>query len=161
MYKRQPPKGDHWYSSLPVLNLPKQLVHAVWDGGAEGTTVSIKCASRLLRAQADLPEDQRAALVDLGRQPLQRFHGFADQTGQYKKVDVNGWLRLTAPGPNYERLPELQVRIVDQVDDLLIAAPDLDRIGFSPHPEYFSIASCGVAIQRETEEHPSLRLVRQ
>ncbi len=75
-------------------------------------------------AQAELPLESRLGFVDMGRQPEQRFHGFADESegAPAIKVDVRGFLILEDP-VTHTRLPSLQVRIVKgQHDDLLVAA---------------------------------------
>jgi hypothetical protein len=120
-------------------------VHVVWDGGAEGTTISQACASELLRKQHALPPDQRP-LVDLGRQPAQKFFGFSSDRDSPIIVDVQGYLTLEKDG---QALPELISRVVEgQHDDMLVAALDLDRLGWNATPEYFSLAACGIAIPR-------------
>ena len=56
----------------------------------------------------------------------QQFHGYASEEGQ--AVDIQGYVRLCHDG---HELPELLLRIVaEQHDDLLIAAPDLDYLGW-------------------------------
>ncbi len=128
----RPPNGSLLFCAS-LRHLPDVKVHIVWDGGAEGTTLSVPCASRVLRAHALLPESQRAALVDLGRQPVQRFNGFAGEDDPAVMVDVNGYLRLTTE--DGQSLLEVRIRIAPkQVDDLLVAAPDLDMLGWAPHP---------------------------
>ena len=156
----RPPRGYHYFSILPCANLLDVKLHVVWDGGAEGTTLSVAAASRILRAQALLPESQRTALVDLGRQPVQRFNGFAGEDDQAVMVDVNGYLRLSTD--DSQLLPEVRVRIAPkQVDDMLIAAPDLDMLGWAPHPEYFTIAAAGLAIPRDSHVDARVRVARE
>ena len=60
--------------------------------------------------------------------------------------------QLTLLDPEtHTELPPLIVRIVPgQHDDLLVAAPDLDAWGWSPHEEYFSIACRGLALKRDS-----------
>ena len=149
------PKGYHYGSDLTVASLPNVSIHVVWDGGAEGATLSDVAASRILFAQGELPETiDRRGLVDLGRQPMQRFHGFACESEGAKPigVDVQGLLTLHDPESGVD-IPPIRIRIVPgQHDDLLLAAPDLDQLGWSPHPGHFSLASCGIALRRDKAE---------
>ncbi len=103
-------KGYHYGSDLSVAGLENLKVHVVWDGGAEGTTLSASAASRILFAQADVPETSRRGLVNLGRQPRQRFHGFASESAEGDPiiVDVQGSLLLGDPVSKNE-LPEFQM----------------------------------------------------
>ena len=54
---QQPAKGYHFFSDLFPVKLPALRLRAVWDGGAEGTTISQKAASKILRAQGQLTAD--------------------------------------------------------------------------------------------------------
>ena len=130
----KPPGPGYCLASVlsPVL-LPGTNVRVIWDGGAEGTSISDKCMSRILRNQspAGIP-DKSCPLRGMARMsPAQRFFSFAEgaQQGQGRKVDILGELHLaTADG---EPLPSLTVRMVPgQIDDILVAAPDLDKLGF-------------------------------
>ena len=52
-----------------------------------------------------------------------------------------------------ELLPEVFVRMVPgQVDDVLVAAPDLDKWGFDPHvsADRFLLHQCGLSVPRES-----------
>ena len=63
--------------------------------------------------------------------PAQRFFSFAEgaQKGQGREVDILGELHLATP--DGEPLPSLTVRMVPgQIGDILVAAPDLDKLGF-------------------------------
>jgi len=155
-------KGYHYGSDLPVVNLPECIVHVCWDGGAEGTTISDSCASRILFAQATLPEAARKGLVDMARQPMQRFHGFAKEGKGANAIGVDIQCLLTLQDPTSGTdLPALRCRIVPgQHDDLLVAAPDLDALGWSPQVGYFSLASCGLAVPR-TEQEVRINLTRE
>jgi len=120
-------------------------IRAVWDGGAEGTTISQKAASKILRAQGQLTAEDKVALVNPIRFKAQTFYGFADTSGT--KVDVKMTLRLTAPCGT--QLPPLVVRVVPhQLDDLLVSAPDLDVLGWSRTPTAFVLGSVGISIPR-------------
>ena len=84
--------------------------------------------------------------------PAQRFFSFAEgaQKGQGREVDILGELHLaTADG---EPLPSLTVRMVPgQIDDILVAAPDLDKLGFdSGAADVFVLHGAGLSIPRET-----------
>ena len=143
-YVNRPAQGYHMFSHLLAKGTDEKL-RVVWDSGAEGTTISANCASRVMRAQRSSPEPE--ALVDLGRyRNPQTFYGFSGSKST--KVDVQGYLRLqTMDGYN---LPELLVRIVpDQHDDILIAAPDLDRLGWERRNDCFLLTEVGISISRE------------
>ena len=70
----------------------------------------------------------------------QLFFGFVDST-KSSKVEIVGDLHLATIDKGFGSydLPPILVRMVPgQVDDLLIAGPDLDRLGFnSDDPEFF------------------------
>jgi hypothetical protein len=59
---------------------------------------------------------------------------------------------LILAGDGDVALPPLRVRMVPgQVDDLLRAAPDLDRLRFDPtYPDSFLLNACGISVPRET-----------
>ena len=141
----QPAKGYHFFSDLTPTKLPALRLRAVWDGGAEGTTISQKAASKVLRAQSQLAAEDKVALVNPERFKAQTFYGFADTSGT--KVDVKMPLRLNAPCGT--QLPPLVVRVVPhQLDDLLVSAPDLDVLGWSRTPSAFVLSSVGISIPR-------------
>lgn len=80
--------------------------------------------------------------------PAQSFFSFAEgaQKGQGREVDILGELHLaTADG---EPLPSLTIRMVSgQIDDILVAAPDLDKLGFdSGAADVFDLHSAGLSI---------------
>ena len=80
----------------------------------------------------------------------QRFFGFADNRGEGRTVDIVLDLRLMTP--DGVPLPALRARMVPgQVDDLLVSAPDLDRLGFDATTvdEFFLLKKCGVSVRRE------------
>ena len=124
----KPRKGNHFSCTLNPQGLKGVEVQSVWDGGAEGTTISEKCASRIMRAQGRLPRDERQALVNLGRYAVpQNFYGFTGN--EAVRVDAQCDLTLTAPCGT--TMPTLLCRVVPgQADDLLVAAPDLDLLGW-------------------------------
>jgi len=153
-YTETPPPGFHFGSDLYPRNL-NYKVHIVWDGGAEGSTISDKAATKILRAQSRDPE--QAAFVDLARYKVpQKFFGFA--ASDSLPVDVQGSLRLTAP--DGQDLREIQVRVVPgQHDDVLLSAPELDKLGWSRHRSKFRLNSCGIDIPRETVTNRTCREV--
>jgi hypothetical protein len=144
----QPSKGYHFYSDLTPAKLPAMKMRVVWDGGAEGTTLSQRAASRILRAKGQLDAGDKIALVNPKRFKAQYFYGFVDtDKGGGVKVDVRMTLSLVAPCGS--KLPELDVRIVaGQMDDLLVSAPDLDYLGWNRTPTSFVLASIGISIPR-------------
>ena len=84
--------------------------------------------------------------------PAQRFFGFAGTPGDEKstiRVVIQGELHLMTPeGTTF---PALHVRMVPgQHDDLLVAAPDLDRWGFERGdvPGYFKLQALGLSVPR-------------
>ena len=121
----QPSKGYHFFSDLSPVRLPALKLRVVWDGGAEGTTISQRAASRILRAQGQLQPDEKVALVNPKRFKAQHFFGFADSGEDQKGVKVDVQLTLRMMAPCGSALPALEVRVVPgQLDDLLISAPD-------------------------------------
>ena len=118
--------------------------------GAEGISISDKCMGRILRnqSQAGIP-DKSCPLRGMARMsPAQSFFSFAEgaQKGQGREVDILGELHLaTADG---EPLPSLTIRMVSgQIDDILVAAPDLDKLGFdSGAADVFDLHSAGLSI---------------
>ena len=81
----------------------------------------------------------------------QLFFSFAEgaQQGQGREVDILGELHLaTADG---EPLPSLTVRTVPgQIDDILVAAPDSDELGFdSRAADVFVLHCAGLSISME------------
>ena len=107
------------------LNLPETCVRSIFDTGAEGTSASPQCSSRILRAQEKAGlSDRECPLNGMARMdPPQRFYSYSEKHGAGKIVDIMDYLRFMTT--NLEPLPPLLVRIVEgQVDDLLISAPD-------------------------------------
>ena len=155
--KRKPPKpGYSWCSTLCPKGLPHVSVKVIWDGGAEGTSISDRGMSRILRAQseASLPEKdcpmKEMALMD----PPQRFFSFSESEGGGTIVDIMGDLVLMVDDGSV--LPPLQVRMVPgQVDDLLISAQDLDKFGFDSFsdPEWFLLKRIGLSVRRDVKAH--------
>ena len=121
---------------------------------AEGTSISDKRMGRILRnqSQAGVP-DKSCPLRGMARMsPAQCFSSFAEgaQKGQGREVDISGELRLaTADG---EPPPSLTVRMVPgQIDDIQVAEPDLDKLGFdSGAADVFVLHCAGLSIPRET-----------
>ena len=151
-----PPEQDYCHSSILLLkNVPDVQVRVVWDGGAEGTSMSDRCMSRVLRAQQKAGlSDQECPMNGMARmEPAQRFFGFseghASTSGQV--VDILGELSLcTVDGHDF---PSLKVRMVpNQVDDVLLSATDLDRLGYDSKsdPDFFLFHGCGLSVPRET-----------
>lgn len=141
-------------SVLSPMLLPETNVRVIWDGGAEGNSISDKCMSRILRnqSQAGVP-DKSCPLRGMARMsPAQRFFSFAEgaQKGQGRGVDILGELHLATA--DSEPLPSLTVRMVPgQIDDILVAAPGLDKLGFdSGSADAFVLHSAGLSIPRET-----------
>ena len=144
----KPPGPGYCHASvLSPMVLPETNVRVIWDGGAEGTSISDKCMSWILRnqSQAGIP-DKSCPLRGLARMSLaQRFFSFAtNEPG-------TAFLQLLATadgGP----LPSLTVRMVPgQVDDVLVAAPGLDKLGYdSGAADVFVLHSAGLSIPRET-----------
>ena len=152
----KPPGPGYCHASVlgPML-LPETNVRVIWDGGAEGTSVSDKCMSRILRNQSQAGiQDKSCPLRGMARMsPAQRFFSFAEgaQKSQGREVDILGELHLaTADG---EPLPGVTVRMVPgQIDDILVAAPDLDKLGFdSGAADVFVLHSAGLSIPRGTD----------
>jgi hypothetical protein len=54
----RPPAGYCFSSTLCAWNLESCLVKVVWDGGAEATSISDRCLSRIMRAQKSLSNGQ-------------------------------------------------------------------------------------------------------
>ena len=141
-------------SVLSPMLLPETNVRVIWDGGAEGTFISDKCMSRILgnQPQAGILDKSCPPRGMARMSPAQRFFSFAEgaQEGQGREVDILGKLHLaTADG---EPLPSLTVRMVpSRIDDILVAAPDLDKLGFDPGAaDVFVLHSVGLSIPRET-----------
>ena len=132
-------------------------MHVVWDGGTEGTSISAACASKLLFAQEKLPLEERQAFVNLGRQPVQNFHSFASDNADPSSIRVDVQAQLTLVDPeSLTVLPPLVVRVVTgQHDDLLVAAPELDTLGWNRTPRHFILDGCGLALVRE---QPAVRI---
>ena len=125
--------------------MPSFSLHVVWDSGAEGSGISPRACSGLMRLQYELP-DEKKPLTDLTRlEVLQRFAGcYEDDEG--KSVSVQGLLTIQIKGVS---LLALDVRIIPfQYDDVLIAAPELDVLGFTATPTAFHLSSVGVSIPR-------------
>jgi hypothetical protein len=51
---QKPPRGYHYSSQMTPVGLPSVFLRVIWDGGAEGITISVRAASLILRAQGDL-----------------------------------------------------------------------------------------------------------
>ena len=133
-----------------VAGLPDQEGAVIWDGGAEGTTISSVCASRILFAQQELPEGHRIGLVGLCRQPCQNFNGFLVSDTSVP-VTVRAQLYLVDPVTKSE-LPPITVKIVrGQKDDVLIAGPHLDALGWYPTKNSFVLSSCDISLSRKGE----------
>ena len=73
----QPPvSGFYLCSDVSPAHLPNVQMRVLWDSGAQGTTISPECASVVLRAQAELPQDKRIAFVNMSRYDKpQQFSG--------------------------------------------------------------------------------------
>ena len=142
------------------MNLPSVNIRVIWDGGAEGTSISDRCMSRLLRAQRSLKlHDEDCPMSRMHRMdPPQRFFSFSESHGdnQGTVVEIIGDLRLITDGVGSDddrAFPPIEVRMVPgQVDDILMSAPDLDRFGFDSHSEQdrFLFHSVGLSASRET-----------
>ena len=93
----------------------------VWDGGAEATSISDTCLSRMMRDQADAVKSGLAlSVTEQGRMvPAQTFSGF---TGNSKvEVDIISDVHLQTPDGIC--LPALTTRMVPgQVDDISVSA---------------------------------------
>ena len=102
-----------------------------------------------------LPEEERKALSNLGRfaKPL-GFFGYQGKDGGGAQVDIIGDLVLAVPDGDGRPpivLPSLRACIVPgQIDDVLISASDLDRLGFdaSSSDTHFHLNSIGFAVPR-------------
>jgi len=149
-----PPAGYCHASVLSPKGLPGVTLRVIWDTGAEGTSISDRALSRILRAQeAAQTEWANCAVTDMCRMvPAQRFFSFAEAVGSKGiEVDIMGHLVLMTA--DELPFPELQIRMVPgQADDLLVAAPDLDRMGFDSFsdPKSFLFRRGGVSAPRET-----------
>ena len=147
----RPKRGYCWASRLCPVGLPDLLFRAVWDGGAEGTTMSDRLASQILHAQE---HNEVKALRGMGRMDqVQIFKGF-DEAGKGIKVSVIMDMYLCDPHSG-DQLPSLRVRIVPgQYDDLLVAPWDLEMLGFDAYSSdtHFLLRNCGLSVLRETEK---------
>ena len=104
----RPEKGYAFASVLRAAGLPNVEVGVIWDGGAEATSISDACMSRILRAQEGR-DPTCCALNGMGRlQAPQRFYGFKEDPGT--EVDIRGRLRLETD--DHQVLPGLTVRMV-------------------------------------------------
>ena len=56
-----PPPGNCHSSVLYPAGLPHITCRIIWDGSAEGTSISDRCLSRLLRAQEEAQGDGRSS----------------------------------------------------------------------------------------------------
>ena len=85
------------------------------------------------------------AINSMGRFPkAQKFFGYKEDPGT--EVEIRGHLRLETE--DHQVLPGLIVRMVPgQYDDLLISAPDKDRLGWSQdnYPDFFELQKRGIA----------------
>ena len=146
-----PPRGYHFGSDLSCSGCPGPVIHVIWDGGVESTSISDRALSRILRAQKGLPPSQCGFNHMSQMSPRQKFSGFADtgESKQYIKVIVQGDLHLVSP--DGIEFPALGVRMVPgQHDDVLISAPDLDRWGWdrSRDPNNFLLLQLGISVPR-------------
>ena len=135
-YVEKPAPGFHLCSTVHPYNLPDVSLQVGWDTGAEGTTISAKAASVVLRAQGQLPTDKKGAFTDMGRyKDPQKFYGFADSDDSKAiKVDVQGFLRLGTGNNSDVPFGPLMCRVIPgQVDDILVSWPDLSRRGFDSY----------------------------
>jgi hypothetical protein len=85
-------------------------------------------------------------MSEMARVGPQKFFSFNENATGGTEVDIMGTLVLMTDCGN--TLPEFRVRMVPgQVDDLLVAAPDLNSLQFSaPDPERFLLSSCGLSV---------------
>ena len=146
----RPPKGYCHSSSMRPLGLSELPVRVIWDGGAEGTSISDSCMSRILRAQAGKPVPECALKAMARMSAPQKFYGFTNDNS--KTVEFIAELTLCTPDDNMP-LPPLTVRVVPgQHDDVLVAAPDLDLLGFDLYSDsrVFLLKRAGLAVLRET-----------
>ena len=127
--REPPPRGYHFGSDLPCRGCPDVTLHVIWDGGAEGTSISDAGLSCILNDQKkkNLPPHQCGINYMSRMSPHQNFLGFASQgSAQNIRVEIQAELILTTL--EGEAFPPLLVRLVPgQHDDLLVAAPDLDK----------------------------------
>ena len=109
-------------SALHPTGLPGVNVHVIWDGGAEGTSISAYAMSRLLGAQKEygIALDACPLRGACRMVPGQRLYSFTESAGQ--EVDILSILHLaTRDGAE---LPPLTVRMVPgQIDALLSLHP--------------------------------------
>ena len=142
----QPPRGYDFFSDLSPLKLPAMEIRVIRDSGAEGPTLSQRAASRLLRAQGQLAEADKVALINPKNFKAQHFYGFAESAKDVGGVQVDGRMSLNLVAPCGTRCPELDVRIVKgQLGDLLIIAPNLDYLAWNHTPTSFFLASTPAA----------------
>ena len=162
----RPPLGYAWSSLLNPAGLEHvsdASIRVIWDGGAEGVSISDKCASRLLHAQsaAGIPH-KNCPLRHNGRlEPAQKFYGYDEGKGQGTAVWFIADLYMSTP--EGVEFPLVEVRMVPgQVDDLLIAAPVLDEWGFDPFtdPEQFLFRYLDVAVEREIKSSADPTTIR-
>ena len=100
--REPPPRGYHFGSDLPCRGCRNIIVHVIWDGGAEGTSISDTCLSSILREQSrqGLPPEKCGFNYMSRMSPHQSFVGFAnhnDPDGSIK-VEIQGQLQLEKPG---------------------------------------------------------------
>ena len=129
----QPPAGYCHAAQMHPFNLPEVWIRIIFDTGAEGTSISDPCASRILRAQEIAGFSARdCPLNGMSRMdPPQRFYSYSEgsKKGEGKVVDILGHLRIMTSV--MDQLPPLLVRVVEcQIDDILVSAPDCDFWGF-------------------------------
>ena len=149
-----PPPGYPFASVLLAYDTETE-VRCLWDGGAEATSLSDGCASRIMRVQEGKPPHQ-CAFNEMGRFAVaQKFWGFTTED-KPSEVDIIGTLRLqTREG---QTLPGLRVRMVPgQHDDLLVSARDLDMLGWSRDQFHISLSSSITGLQSRARP-PSLTI---
>ena len=149
-----PIEGYCMSSFLRLINLPDFVnINVIWDGGAEGTSISDNCLSRIMRYQADLPAHKCPIRNQCRMNPSQYFYGFVGGKNEGIEVDILSDLYLcTTDGVE---LPCLSCRMVPgQSDDLLVCARDLDMLGWDRHtdPQFFLLQNFGIAVPRHVKD---------
>ena len=150
-----PGRGYCWASLLAPLNLLAVVVRMIWDGGAEGSSISARALSRVIRAQraASLTEDECPVKNFKRMDPPQTFLSYTQGRDKAEGQSVDIIVDLVVTNEDGEPFPPVALRMVpDQIDDVLISAVDLDKLGFDAQtdPTHFIFHNIGLATERET-----------
>ena len=89
-------------------------MHVIWDGGAEGTSISDIALSRILMEQhkQGLPADKCAVNYMSRMSPHQSFVGFANHGSPVGSIKVEIQAQLHLETQDGESFPPLDIRMV-------------------------------------------------